>query len=382
MAPSSGRRSAPTKEQLEDRKTVGINKETVTNTVSTDYPGHFMDEDHAWDVDHFRDNFHVQFHQNDPFDSQFSLIGLDASIANAFRRILIAEIPTLAIETVFVHNNTSVIQDEVLAHRLGLIPFQGDKKGLRDFLKPFVKPAEGADQYSTTFDYNTVCLKLNVECTHNKDVGPNEKDPKKLYHNAHVYAKDIVFDPVGDKQPEIFSGEGIIKSTNPDILIAKLRPPQVINIEMHMHKGIGADHSKFSPVATASYRLMPTIKILQPILGADAKKFQECFMPGVIELEKVTKQEAAKKGSGYEGHQGELKAVVANPMHDTVSREVLRHEEFEGKVKLGRRRDHFIFSVESTGQWDSDELFLESVLMLKLKINKLKPQVTNMVRSF
>lgn len=54
------------------------------------------------------------------------MVGVDASIANAFRRILIAEVPTVAIEHVYVWNNTSVIQDEVLAHRIGLVPLNVD----------------------------------------------------------------------------------------------------------------------------------------------------------------------------------------------------------------------------------------------------------------
>jgi DNA-directed RNA polymerase I and III subunit RPAC1 len=123
-------------------------------------------------------------------------------------------------------------------------------------------------------------------------------------------------------------------------------------------------------VATASYRLLPVIDIVKPILGADARKFARCFPKGVIGLEKVTEDEAAKEGSGYEGKEGETKAVVKDPMRDTVSRECLRHEEFQGKVKLGRRKDHFIFSVESTGQWDSEELFLESVSALRRKCEK------------
>lgn len=56
------------------------------------------------------------------------LIGIDAPLANAFRRIIIAEVPTVAIEEVFFENNTSIIQDEVLAHRLGLIPINADPR--------------------------------------------------------------------------------------------------------------------------------------------------------------------------------------------------------------------------------------------------------------
>ncbi|KAI0596627.1 DNA-directed RNA polymerase [Biscogniauxia sp. FL1348] len=381
MAPSKGRRQPPSAEELEERNIVGINKETVTNTTSTDYPGNYPDEEHAWDKEYFRQNFRVQWHQNEQFEAQFSLIGIDASIANAFRRILIADIPSLAIETVYVNNNTSVIQDEVLAHRLGLIPFTGSKKGIREYMTFWRKPAEGEDSYATTFDNNTVSLKLAAKCTHRKGAPKDSRDPHELYENAHVYARDIKFEPLGG-QPKYFSGDDAIRPVNPDILIAKLRPGQEIDIDMHMHKGFGWDHAKYSPVATASYRLMPTITITAPILGADAEKFAACFMPGVIGLEPVTRQEARAVGSGYEGHEGELKAVVKDPMRDTVSREALRHAEFEGKVKLGRRRDHFIFSIESAGQWDSDELFLEAVRTLKKKASALKPQVTNMVYIF
>ncbi|XXG94934.1 Putative ubiquinone biosynthesis monooxygenase [Hypoxylon texense] len=381
MAPSSGRRQPPSAEDLDERNIVGINKETITNTVSTDYPDNYANEEHAWDKEAFRQSFKVQWHDNQQYEAQFSLIGIDASIANAFRRILIAEIPTLAIDNVFIYNNTSVIQDEVLAHRLGLIPFTGNKKGIQNWLGFWRRPEPGEDTYSTTFDSNTVCLRLQAKCTHNKDAPPNSKDPKELYHNAHIYAKDIRFEPLG-VQEKHFSGDGVIRPFNPDILVAKLRPGQELDIEIHMHKGFGWDHAKWSPVATASYRLMPTINITKPILGVDAEKFADCFMGGVIGLEPVTRKEARSKGSGYEGHEGEMKAVVKDPMRDTVSREVLRHPEFEGKVKLGRRRDHFIFSIESTGQWDSDELFLEAVKTLKKKCQVLRPQVTNMVYTF
>jgi hypothetical protein len=59
---------------------------------------------------------------------EFDLVGVDAAIANALRRIMLAEVPTVAIETVWFADNMSIIQDEVLAHRIGLIPLKIDPK--------------------------------------------------------------------------------------------------------------------------------------------------------------------------------------------------------------------------------------------------------------
>ena len=141
----------------------------------------------AWDKEKFRDSFSVYFHHNERYDSSFSLIGIDAAVANAFRRILIAEIPTLAIEYVFVNNNTSIIQDEVLSARLGLVPFKGGRDGLLQFLKWFKKPDENEPpetQFEKAFDYNTISLHLKIECTRNEEAEKGEKDPRKLYHNS------------------------------------------------------------------------------------------------------------------------------------------------------------------------------------------------------
>ena len=369
-------------EQLQQRRMVGINAETVTHTSANDIPGHYgPGQDDSWNLDRFTENLKVDFHTNTPYNAAFSLIGVDASIANAYRRILVAEVPSLAIEDVFMFCNTSIIQDEVLAHRIGIIPLTGGSQGLR-WMRWFRKPPpkddyaalaaweeEGRDESeSVPSDYNTVVMTLNVECrwaTKELDgrdgkllAKQGETDPEVRYVNSHVYARDFVFEPQG-QQEQMFSGEERIRPTNPDILIAKLRPGQKLHLRCHCVKGIGADHAKFSPVATASYRLLPTIEIKEPILGADAKKFARCFPRGVIELED-SEDGTAKK------------AVVKDTMKDTVSRECLRHEEFVNKVKLGRIRDHFIFSVESTGQFRSDELFLDSVKLLKAKAERFK----------
>ncbi|KAF3200233.1 DNA-directed RNA polymerases I and III subunit RPAC1 [Orbilia oligospora] len=341
---------APSKEELERRRIVGVELERVSNVTSTDFPGHYPGEDHSWNLDDFKKNSKIDIHKANDLHYEFDLIGVDASVANAFRRILISEVPTLAIETVFVHNNTSIVQDEVLAQRLGLVPLRGDKKGFQQLRWRKKSPDEPAAEAT---DFNTVVMTLKVACTRNHATPNTETDPSKLYFNSSVYARDIKFAPQG-RQSSWFSGAGEIRPVNPDILLAKLRPGQEIDLEIHCVLGIGQDHAKFSPVATASYRLLPSIKIKKPITGEDAEKFVNCFPKGVAEVQKDKKT-------------GEKTAVVVNPRKDTVSREVLRHDEFKGKVELGRIRDHFIFSIESTGMYNSDELFLQAVQILKKK---------------
>lgn len=170
-------------------------------------------------------------------------------------------------------------------------------------------------------------MHLHKSCERRTGAKKGETNPDKLYANHSVYARDLIFDPAG-RQLELFA-DNPVRAANPDILIAKLRPGQEINCTMHCIKGIGQDHAKFSPVATASYRLLPDIKIKRPIRGRAADRFAACFPKGVIAFD-------------ADPDTGEKIAVVANARNDTVSREVLRHEEFKGIVELGRIRDHFI----------------------------------------
>jgi DNA-directed RNA polymerase I and III subunit RPAC1 len=87
-----------------------------------------------------------------------------------------------------------------------------------------------------------------------------------------------------------------------------------------------------------------------------------------------------------EDERGEPQCVVKNPRKDTVSREVLRHPEFQDLVQLARIRDHFICerrslriltavadsfpdNVESVGQYKPEELVPEAI---KILLNKVK----------
>ena len=308
---------------------VDLHRDYVSNVASTDFPGNVPGVDAAWNLEKFRKNFDIDISFLTSTAANLDLINTDTSLANAFRRIMISEIPTVAIEKVFVEQNTSVIQDEVLASRLGLVPLM---------VSPDQLEWQGGSENSVE---NTVAFRLDVRC---------ERDPESgKIINENVYAKDLKFQPFeGQDFPE---GEEP-RVGYPDILIAKLGPGQEIALSCWAVLGVGADHAKFSPVATASYRLMPQIDILGHI--DNPQKFQQCFTPGVIGLKTDGQPE------------------VVDPRRDTVSREVLRHPEFDGKVRLGRKQGHFIFNIESVGAMGPAEIFLKSVAALREKATVLK----------
>uniref|UniRef100_A0A8C9WFJ2 RNA polymerase I and III subunit C n=1 Tax=Scleropages formosus TaxID=113540 RepID=A0A8C9WFJ2_SCLFO len=241
--------AAPMRNVDEIRNRVILGEFGVKNVHSTDFPGNYPEYDDTWNQKKFQKNFRIDIIQMDENSMEFDMVGIDAAIANAFRRILLAEVPTMAVEKVFIYNNTSIIQDEILAHRLGLIPIKAD---------PRLFEYRNADDEEGT-EIDTIQLQLKVKCTRNPRASKDSSDPSELYINHMVYSRDMKW----------------------------LRPGQELDIVMHCVKGIGKDHAKFSPVATASYRLLPEITLLQPVKGEMAERLKRCFSPGVIELESI-----------------------------------------------------------------------------------------------
>lgn len=80
----------------------------------------------------------------------------------------------------------------------------------------------------------------------NKDAPKDSTDPAQLYINSEVLSSHLEWQPQGE-QAVVFA-DSPPATTNPNIVLVKLRPGQEVEMEMHAVKGLGKDHAKFSPV--------------------------------------------------------------------------------------------------------------------------------------
>ena len=156
-------------------------------------------------------------------------------------------------------------------------------------------------------------------------------------------SKDLKWIPIGEQVSTLKAED--VGQVFDDILIDKLRPGQEVDMELHAVKGIGRDHAKFSPVATAFYRLLPQVELLRQVEGEQAERLQKCFSPGVIELVEQGEKTVAK---------------VKDARYDICSRNAFRQEDLADAVKLTRSRDHFIC-----------QLLLQYLLLKALNCNLL-----------
>jgi|UPI0005819F5C DNA-directed RNA polymerase I and III subunit RPAC1 len=342
-------------------------------------------------LDHFRNKFQMRILER-PSEHELVLefLHVDTSFVNALRRILLAEVPTVALENIYMWENSSLIHDEVLSHRLGLIPLKIDARLLDE---------QDDDDPSPT-DRNTVVFRLGVSCgsdpnkgkaKHKADSHENANDaaeadqdgvvrdteleqaaaeaaqsskapkvrfPRERPYTKHVYSKDLVWVPQGDQEERLQD----ICAMHDDILIAKLRPGQSIELEVHGRVGVGKDHAKFSPVATASYRLMPHIELLRDVYDEVADELVHVYEPGVFEIVPTDATDPAGTSR---------KARVCNPYACTMSRNYMRHTELAQAVRMSRIPDHFIFSVESVGMYAPGVLVAEALRILQRKCRKV-----------
>ncbi|KAK4462445.1 DNA-directed RNA polymerase II subunit RPB3 [Cladorrhinum samala] len=179
----------------------------------------------------------VKISQADNVRVKFELSNADLSFANSLRRVMLAEIPTIAIDLVEIEENSSVLADEFIAHRLGLIPLN----------------AEGAESllYSRDCDCDNYCEHCSVKLVlHAKCTGGE---------NMSISARDLV--PAGDRMHQTLGMPVIRDEDGLGPLILKLRPGQEIKLECIAKKGIAKEHAKWAPSAAIGFEYDPHNKL-------------------------------------------------------------------------------------------------------------------------
>ncbi|KAF7851649.1 hypothetical protein BT93_L3306 [Corymbia citriodora subsp. variegata] len=360
MAEADGVPSTKLPPHLELRRTRVLCKvDAPDNTDTIQYSGAYasLGHENSLRFADFCKDFRVDITRISDDDMELDMVGVDPSIANAFRRILLAELPTMAIEKVLIANNTSVVQDEVLAHRLGLIPIKVDPR-LFDYLS----------ENDTPNEKNTIVFKLHVRCEERGQrltVKSNElmwlpKGSEFLKTSESLTSTSkpetyTSFTCSQDSMPE-FAGNPI--RVYPDIIISKLGFGQEIELEAHAVKGVGKTHAKWSPVATCWYRMLPEVELMEEIEGEKADVLKQKCPAKVFEIEDLA--------------DGRKRATVARPRACTLCRECIRDgEDWEKRISLRRVKNHFIFTIESTGALPPEVLFTEAVKILEDKCERV-----------
>ena len=319
-----------------------VKEHGLEHTAYTKYPGNQQGCDEEFNPEKFEESFTVEIQSyTKGRDLEIDLIGLAPAIANAYRRIMIAEVPTMAIEHCFIRQNTSVLQDEMLAHRLGMVPIRVDPTKF-DFKPSSLPPDAASAAHTVVFDLKVKCEKL-----HNAHQTSGRRED--LHKDYKIFTHHLKWKPVGSQEKK-FTGKNVIRPMHKNILLAKLADKQELDLTVHVNKGIGRDHAKFSPVATATYRLMPRIEINEKVTGEAAIRLQNSFSKGVVEL----------SGPNNE-------AKIVNARLDSGSRNIFRHADLKDKVKYELIKDHYIFRIESTGAIPSIDILLQSCDILDTK---------------
>jgi len=243
---------------------------------------------------------------------RFLLRGVNHAYANALRRTMIAEVPVMAIDDVIVIENTSVLYDEVIAHRLGMIPLKTD-------LEAYVLPEECDCKSELGCSRCRASFTLEVEA----------RDEPLM-----VYSSDL--------RPETD-----IAPVSGNIPIVKLGPSQKLRLELYARLGRGMEHAKWQPVSAAAYKYLPAVKLNPDNLANPEEVIRIC-------------------PTDVFAHDPESKIVVKDEMActicmDCVHKAVPVDPRKAFPVKVEGDETSFIFYVESTGALPPKKIVTEAV---------------------
>jgi len=251
---------------------------------------------------------------------RFILKGSNPAFANALRRIMISEVPTVAIDEIVFLDNTSILYDEILAHRLALVPLKMDPS-----LLELVRGESDLSKFQ-------IRLILDVEAT----------DGPMIVYSGHLKSEDPKIRPVSDNIP-----------------LVKLIKGQKVTLEAFARLGRGKEHAKWSPVSACSYKYLPIIDIDADLCDLCGRCAEYC-PHNVLKLE------------------GD-KLTIVDPLSCTLCRYCEKVCEREA-IHVKGDDTAFIFYVESTGALSPIDIVSEAANILKLKaedfLSKLKSHLS------
>ena len=290
---------------------------------------------------------------------KFILSNCDQSVANALRRIMMAEVPTLAIETVTVNENSSVLFDEFLAHRAGLLPINSRNVDRYEYQK------ECSCSYSCP--NCTVKYTLDVLATEPGITDVTHHDIQPADVSISTDSLNFPF-PVPSWDRELGEEENRAKG----IVLVKLRQGQQLSMKFEAKKGMGKMHAKFNPTGSVSMRYEPVIEVDRDIEFdvpvSERREVVNSCPRKVFELDDTDHIEVAKL----------QECILCEECVNKANIDLKRN----GLISINHRSDRVYFDVESTGARPPQDIVSSAMKIFAQKWSKLGTDLEDWEQQF
>lgn len=185
---------------------------------------------------------------------------VDSAFANGLRRVMLAEIPTLAIERVTVKANTSCYNDELLAHRMGLVPLLSERASTLCFPFECHCGARGCVKCSIDGELRVRCeAHRTSKRVTSQDLVFFGQDDAPLDANADGGAAHSA----GAASSSSTSLRAVqpVSSEKEGVWLLTLGRGQEIDIAFKVQKGIAKMHAKYMATATVAMQYSMDIRV-------------------------------------------------------------------------------------------------------------------------